>query len=62
MLGYASQIPVEDRWAIAVWVRALQVHGMSKKWNEATEFAAVAAVEGKAGKAPAKAEGEKNNG
>jgi len=25
MLSYASQIPVEDRWAIAVWVRTLQV-------------------------------------
>lgn len=25
MLSYAAQIPVEDRWAIAVWVRTLQV-------------------------------------
>ncbi|MGM0577296.1 MAG: c-type cytochrome [Myxococcota bacterium] len=25
MEPYAAQIPVEDRWAIAVWVRALQV-------------------------------------
>lgn len=25
MLGYKAQIPVEDRWAIAVWVRTLQV-------------------------------------
>lgn len=25
MLSYASQIPIEDRWAIAVWVRTLQV-------------------------------------
>ncbi|HFE44234.1 MAG TPA: cytochrome c [Nannocystis exedens] len=25
MLSYASQIPVEDRWAIAAWVRTLQV-------------------------------------
>lgn len=24
MKGYASQIPVEDRWAIAAWVRTLQ--------------------------------------
>lgn len=26
MLSYAAQIPVDDRWAIAAWVRALQVH------------------------------------
>jgi hypothetical protein len=32
MLPYAAQIPVEDRWAIAVWVRALQVHGTDKGW------------------------------
>lgn len=25
MLGYAAQIPTEDRWAIAAWVRTLQV-------------------------------------
>lgn len=25
MKGYAAQVPVEDRWAIAVWVRTLQV-------------------------------------
>ncbi len=25
MLSYAAQIPVEDRWAIAAWVRTLQV-------------------------------------
>jgi mono/diheme cytochrome c family protein len=25
MKGYKSQIPVQDRWAIAVWVRTLQV-------------------------------------
>lgn len=25
MKGYASQVPVEDRWAIAAWVRTLQV-------------------------------------
>lgn len=25
MKGYKAQIPVEDRWAIAVWVRTLQV-------------------------------------
>jgi mono/diheme cytochrome c family protein len=32
MLPYAAQIPVEDRWAIAVWVRALQIHGKDKGW------------------------------
>jgi mono/diheme cytochrome c family protein len=25
MLGYAAQIPVEDRWAIAAYIRALQL-------------------------------------
>ncbi|MCB9568089.1 MAG: cytochrome c [Myxococcales bacterium] len=30
MLSYASQIPVEDRWAIAAWVRTLQVSRQSK--------------------------------
>ncbi len=34
MLGYASQIPVEDRWAIAAWVRVLQTHGMKKGWDD----------------------------
>jgi hypothetical protein len=24
MMGYASQIPVEDRWAIVLYVRALE--------------------------------------
>ena len=32
MLPYAAQIPVEDRWAIAVWVRTLQVYGKDKGW------------------------------
>jgi len=35
MLPYAAQIPVEDRWAIAVWVRALQIHGKDKNWDAA---------------------------
>lgn len=77
MLGYAAQIPVEDRWAIAVWVRTLQVHGKAKKWNETTDLTAVAAADsgksgtkeadkksGQSGK-PAKAgsgEGDKSNG
>ncbi len=30
MKGYAAQIPVEDRWAIAVWVRTLQLSGQAK--------------------------------
>lgn len=35
MLPYKAQIPVEDRWAIAVWVRALQIHGKDKGWDAA---------------------------
>jgi mono/diheme cytochrome c family protein len=34
MLPYAAQIPVEDRWAIAVWVRVLQIHGKDKNWAD----------------------------
>lgn len=30
MLSYAAQIPVDDRWAIAAWVRALQVYPRMK--------------------------------
>lgn len=30
MLSYASQIPVDDRWAISAWVRALQVYPRMK--------------------------------
>lgn len=29
MMGYKSQIPVEDRWAIAAWVRTLQLSGQA---------------------------------
>jgi mono/diheme cytochrome c family protein len=43
MLPYAAQIPVEDRWAIAVWVRALQVHGKDKGWDGAAVVADAAA-------------------
>jgi hypothetical protein len=25
MLGYKAQVPTHDRWAIAAWVRTLQV-------------------------------------
>jgi len=32
MFPYAAQIPVNDRWAIAAWVRALQIHGKDKGW------------------------------
>jgi mono/diheme cytochrome c family protein len=35
MYPYAAQIPVEDRWAIAAWVRALQIHGTGKGWSGA---------------------------
>jgi mono/diheme cytochrome c family protein len=35
MLPYAAQIPVEDRWAIVTWVRALQIHGKDKGWAPA---------------------------
>jgi mono/diheme cytochrome c family protein len=41
MLPYAAQIPVEDRWAIAVWVRTLQVYGTGKDW-EGGPIAAIA--------------------
>ncbi len=34
MLPYAAQIPEADRWAIAVWVRALQLHGKNKGWDD----------------------------
>jgi mono/diheme cytochrome c family protein len=34
MLPYAAQIPEADRWAIAVWVRALQLHGKNKGWKD----------------------------
>lgn len=40
MYPYAAQIPVEDRWAIAVWVRALQTHGRDKGWGDAPMAAA----------------------
>ncbi len=30
MLSYAAQIPVEDRWAIAAWVRTLQASQLAK--------------------------------
>jgi len=33
MQPYAAQVPVDDRWAIAVWVRILQKHGIDKGWK-----------------------------
>ena len=39
MKGYASQIPVEDRWAIAVWVRTLQVAGQAQPGDVPEQFA-----------------------
>lgn len=48
MLGYAAQVPVEDRWAIAVWVRILQKHGLDKGWKAGapTQVAAAEAAGG----------------
>ncbi len=37
MLPYAAQIPEADRWAISVWVRALQLHGRKQGWDKAAE-------------------------
>jgi mono/diheme cytochrome c family protein len=47
MLPYAAQIPEADRWAITVWVRALQLHGENKGWDDTPKEAAPAAGEGK---------------
>lgn len=44
MLPYAAQIPVEDRWAIAVWVRTLQIHGENKGYDDQTTMTQVAAA------------------
>jgi mono/diheme cytochrome c family protein len=35
MQSYAAQIPVDDRWAIASWVRVLQRHGLERGWDDA---------------------------
>jgi mono/diheme cytochrome c family protein len=51
MFPYAAQIPVEDRWAIAAWVRALQLHGKDKGWAGATAAVSGAAAADKAGAA-----------
>lgn len=40
MKGYASQIPdPEDRWAIAAWIRVLQVSHRAKKGDVPAQFA-----------------------
>ncbi len=39
MKGYKAQIPVEDRWAIAVWVRTLQVAGKADQADVPDQFA-----------------------
>lgn len=39
MQSYAAQIPERDRWAIAAWVRTLQVHGVKMSWEDAPEKA-----------------------
>ncbi|MCA9705217.1 MAG: cytochrome c [Myxococcales bacterium] len=39
MKGYKSQIPVEDRWAIAAWVRTLQVAGQANQSEVPSQFA-----------------------
>lgn len=44
MLPYASQIPEADRWAIAVWVRALQLHGKNMGWDDSVPAGAAPAV------------------
>lgn len=48
MSSYAAQIPEADRWAISVWVRALQLHGKNKGWDD-TQGGAVAAAAAPAG-------------
>ena len=44
MLSYAAQVPVEDRWAIAAWVRVLQTHGKNNQWDDSPEALAAAKV------------------
>ncbi|MEX1367275.1 MAG: cytochrome c [Nannocystaceae bacterium] len=39
MYGYAAQIGVEDRWAISVWVRTLQVAGQATPDEVPEQFA-----------------------
>ena len=54
MYPYAAQISVEDRWAIAVWVRTLQKHGKAKGWDEKTNARQMAAAEAPPAKADPK--------
>lgn len=65
MLPYASQvITAEDRWAIAAWVRTLQVYGKEKGYDETTGMTSVAAAAPADANAPANGEAakEKDNG
>jgi len=39
MKGYKAQIPVEDRWAIAVWVRTLQLASQGQQADVPEQFA-----------------------
>lgn len=39
MKGYEAQIPVEDRWAIAVWVRTLQVSSGAEPGDVPEQYA-----------------------
>ena len=41
MQGYAAQVPTPDRWAIAAYVRALQLsqHAVLAEWPPATRAA-----------------------
>ena len=59
MLPYAAQIPVEDRWAIAVWVRTLQIHGQEQTPKWGAEPVAAAAAPAAAAPADANAEAKK---
>jgi len=65
MLPYASQIPVEDRWAIAVWVRTLQLHGDEKGYDDKTTMTHLASAPAPAaneGDDEAKGDKEQDNG
>ena len=46
MQPYAAQIPVADRWAIAVWVRTLQRFGAEQKWDDTPKAPAAGAEKG----------------
>jgi mono/diheme cytochrome c family protein len=52
MMPYNVQIPEADRWAIAVWVRALQLHGKNKGWDDTQPSAVVSPAPAAAPAAP----------